>query len=127
MLALQKAKVRASSPARKTASKSPQQSHCIASLPPALQLLPEDAPAKVSGAPGDAFELVYGSVTDAVRRKVHSSDPPLGEWIRLHLYGDVYSSPGIDLRRKQILMCARLAEANMQDQLFGHAIAVSGA
>jgi len=92
---------------------------------PPAQLLPEDSPAKVGGPPGDAFELVYGSVTDAVRRKVHSSDPGLGEWIRLHLYGDVYSSPGLDLRRKQLLMCARLAEANMQEQLFGHALAVS--
>ena len=43
---------------------------------------------------------------------------------RLHLYGDVYSSPGLDLRQKQLLMCAFLAEADMHDQLFGHALAV---
>lgn len=79
----------------------------------------------MGGPPGDAFELVYGPVTAAVRRKCHGADPALGEWIRLHLYGDVYSSPGLDLRRKQLLMCARLGEANMQDQLFGHALAVS--
>lgn len=88
-----------------------------------LQLLPHDTPAKIGGPPGDAFELVYTTVTTAVRRKVHSSDPALGEWIRLHLYGDVYSSPGLDLRRKQLLMCARLAQANMGEQLFGHAFA----
>ena len=44
---------------------------------------------------------------------------------RLHLYGDVYSSPGLKLRQKQILMCAFLAEADMHEQLFGHLIAVS--
>jgi alkylhydroperoxidase/carboxymuconolactone decarboxylase family protein YurZ len=42
---------------------------------------------------------------------------------RLHLYGDVYSSPGLDMRRKQLLACAFLAEAAMPDQLFGHALA----
>lgn len=89
------------------------------------QLLPENTPGKVGGPPGDAFELVYAQVTDAVRQRVHSADPVLGEWIRLHLYGDVYSSPGIDLRVKQLLMCARLSQADMQEQLFGHALAVS--
>ena len=44
---------------------------------------------------------------------------------RLHLYGDVYSSPGLKLRQKQVLMCAFLAEADMHEQLFGHLIAVS--
>ena len=45
---------------------------------------------------------------------------------RLHLYGDIYSSPGLSLRQKQLLMCAFLGEANMPDQLFGHLIAVRG-
>ena len=49
-----------------------------------------------------------------------SLDPPPG---RRHLYGDVYSSPGLDLRQKQLLTCAFLAEAAMPDQLFGHALA----
>ena len=43
---------------------------------------------------------------------------------RLHLYGDVISSPGLDLRVKQLLMCAGLAQADMPEQLFGHALAV---
>lgn len=42
---------------------------------------------------------------------------------RQHLYGDVYSSPGLGLRQKQLLTCAFLAEAAMPDQLFGHALA----
>jgi alkylhydroperoxidase/carboxymuconolactone decarboxylase family protein YurZ len=87
------------------------------------KLLPEETPGKIGGPPGDAFELVYSTVTDAVRRKVHSADPVLGEWILLHLYGDIYSTPGIDLKRKQILMSARLAQASMGEQLFGHAFA----
>lgn len=41
----------------------------------------------------------------------------------LHLYGDLYSSPGLDLRQKQLLTCAFLSEAHMPDQLFGHALA----
>ena len=86
-------------------------------------MLPYDTPAKIGGPPGDAFELVYASVTDPVRAKVHSADPVLGEWIRLHLYGDIYSSPGLDMRRKQLIMCARLGQANMGEQLFGHAFA----
>lgn len=87
------------------------------------KLLPEDTPAKCGGPPGNAFELVYTSVTDAVRKKCHNADPGLGEWIRMHLYGDVYSSPGLDLRCKQLLMCAALAEADMGEQLYGHALA----
>lgn len=43
---------------------------------------------------------------------------------RLHLYGDIYSSPGVSMRQKQLLMAAFLAQANMHDQLFGHLIAV---
>lgn len=43
---------------------------------------------------------------------------------RMHLYGDIYSSPGISMRQKQLLMAAFLAQANMHDQLFGHLIAV---
>ncbi|KDD75383.1 hypothetical protein H632_c710p1 [Helicosporidium sp. ATCC 50920] len=78
---------------------------------------------KVSGPPGNAFELVYGDIALAVRKKLHDADPVLGEWIRLHLYGDVYSSPGIDLRMKQLALCGFLGEADMPDQLFGHALA----
>ena len=47
-----------------------------------LQLLPEDVPGKSGGAPGNAFELVYISVTDAVRRAVRKVDPVLADWIR---------------------------------------------
>lgn len=43
---------------------------------------------------------------------------------RTHAYGDVYSSPGLDLRQKQLLGCAFLGVAAMPDQLLGHAIAV---
>ena len=49
--------------------------------------------------------------------------PPPPPLPRLHLYGDIYSSPGLDLRHKQLLTCAFLSEAHMPDQLFGHALA----
>eukprot|EP00884_Botryococcus_braunii_P011466 jgi/Botrbrau1/2031/Bobra.0047s0012.4 len=88
-----------------------------------MQLLAEDTPGKIQGEPGNAFELVYGDVTAAVRKKLHMVDPVLAEYIRLHLYGDIYSSPGLDLRQKQLLMVAFLAEADMHEQLFGHLIA----
>ncbi|KAL3158831.1 hypothetical protein ABBQ32_011557 [Trebouxia sp. C0010 RCD-2024] len=92
-----------------------------------MQLLPEEVPGKCGGPPGNAFELVYAKVTDAVRRAVRKVDPVLAEWIRTHLYGDVYSSPGLEMRQKQLLMCAFLGQANMPDELFGHALAVSPA
>ena len=44
---------------------------------------------------------------------------------RVHLYGDVYSSPGLSMQHKQLLMVAFLGQANMPDELFGHALAVS--
>ena len=47
-----------------------------------MQLLPEEAPGKCGGPPGNAFELVYAKVTDEVRRAVHRADPVLAEWIR---------------------------------------------
>ncbi|KAL3135667.1 hypothetical protein ABBQ38_006142 [Trebouxia sp. C0009 RCD-2024] len=87
------------------------------------QLLPEEVPGKCGGPPGNAFELVYAKVTDAVRRAVRKVDPVLADWIRTHLYGDVYSSPGLEMRQKQLLMCAFLGQANMPDELFGHALA----
>jgi hypothetical protein len=42
----------------------------------------------------------------------------------MHLYGDLYSSPGLDLRQKQLLACAYLGQVNMPEQLLGHCIAV---
>lgn len=47
-----------------------------------LQLLPEEVPGKAGGPPGNAFELVYGHMTDAVRRAVRKVDPVLADWIR---------------------------------------------
>jgi hypothetical protein len=47
-----------------------------------------------------------------------------GKMCRRHLYGDIYSSPGLSLAQKQILMVAFLGEANMHEQLFGHLLAV---
>ncbi|DBB14768.1 TPA: hypothetical protein ACH3X3_004380 [Trebouxia sp. C0006] len=87
------------------------------------QLLPEDVPGKSGGPPGNAFELVYISVTDAVRRAVRKVDPVLADWIRVHLYGDVYSSPGLDMKQKQLLMVAFLGQANMLEEMSGHALA----
>lgn len=43
---------------------------------------------------------------------------------RTHLYGDIYSSPGLNLQQKQLLMVAFLSQADMPDELFGHALAV---
>ncbi|BDA49034.1 hypothetical protein COCOBI_13-1440 [Coccomyxa sp. Obi] len=88
-----------------------------------LQLLDGNTPGKVGGPPGDAFDLVYTVVADAVREKMHNVDPVLTEYIRRHLYGDIYSSPGLTLAQKQILMVAFLGEANMHEQLFGHLLA----
>ncbi|KAK9807216.1 hypothetical protein WJX73_010028 [Symbiochloris irregularis] len=86
----------------------------------AAQLLPVDTPGKVSGPPGNAFELVFDKVAPAVRNQLHQVDPVLGAYISRHAYGDVYSSPGISLRQKELLMCAYLGQANMSDQLFSH-------
>ncbi|DBB14766.1 TPA: hypothetical protein ACH3X3_004378 [Trebouxia sp. C0006] len=33
--------------------------------------------------------------------------------MRVHLYGDVYSSPGLDMKQKQLLMVAFLGQASM--------------
>lgn len=46
------------------------------------QLLGEDAPGKVGGPPGDAFDVVYTVVADTVREKMHNVDPVLAEYIR---------------------------------------------
>lgn len=86
-------------------------------------VLTDFAAGKVGGAPGNAFELVYDKVTDTVRGKLHHWDPVLSEYIRRHLYGDVYSSPGLTMAQKQLLTVAFLGEANMHDQLYTHLIA----
>ena len=55
-----------------------------------------------------------------------SSQPSM--WIcayRVHLYGDVYSSPGLDMEQKQLLVVAFLGQANMLEEMSGHALAVS--
>ena len=69
--------------------------------------------------------LLLPQVTDVVRDKLHGWDPVLAEYINLHLYGDVYSSPGLSMRQKQLLSSAFLAEAQMHDQLYTHLVAVS--
>lgn len=81
-------------------------------------------PGKIGGRPGNAFSLVYDGIQDAVKNKVHDTDPVLGQWIQCHLYGDVYSSPGLSMRQKQLMTLSGLAKANMQQQMYGHAIAV---
>jgi len=47
-----------------------------------MQLLEGETAGKVGGQPGDAFELVYTSVADTVREKMHTVDPILAEYIR---------------------------------------------
>lgn len=78
--------------------------------------------------------LCVGRLHDKARKESAGPAPrPLSSWsrhpfnvpCRTHLYGDIYSSPGIPLRLKQLLICSNLAMADMPDQLFGHAIAVS--
>ena len=99
--------------------------------------IPFDTPGKVSvqssGAPlpatesaskaGNAFELVYHELSPKVRGTVYQADPVLENWIQNHLYGDVYSSPGLGMLTKQHLTIAGLVKSNMQDQLYGHALA----
>lgn len=63
---------------------------------------------------------------DAGKVVLHMLPAEMVAVYRLHLYGDVYSSPGLLLRQKQLLMCAFLGEANMPEQLFGHLLAVGG-
>lgn len=80
-------------------------------------------PGKAGGPPGDAFACVYGKTAAAVGARVHAADPVLAAWIAAHLYGDVYSSPGLPLATKQLLTVAGLADADMPTQVYGHAVA----
>jgi alkylhydroperoxidase/carboxymuconolactone decarboxylase family protein YurZ len=87
-------------------------------------VIPHNTPGKISSSGhGNAFALVYDGVEASVRRKVYEADPVLENWIQTHLYGDVYSSPGLSLLQKQYLTIAGLVKSNMVDQLYGHAIA----
>lgn len=54
-----------------------------------LQLLQTNAPGKVAGPPGDAFELVYAGVASTVWHKVHEVDPVLMEYIRCSSFGRI--------------------------------------
>ena len=63
------------------------------------------------------------------RPAIHPHPPPSFSFFAFtrtpstHLYGDVYTTPGLPLATKQLLMVAFLGEAVMPDQLFGHALA----
>ena len=86
--------------------------------------IPYNTPGKIAGyEQGNAFALVYKGIDDQVRRKVYDADPVLEQWIQHHLYGDVYSSPGISLLQKQYLTLVGLVKSNMVEQVYGHAIA----
>lgn len=86
--------------------------------------IPFDTAGKISRiGRGNAFNIVYDGVEASVRKKVYDADPVLEDWIQTHLYGDVYSSPGLTLLQKQYLTVAGLVKSNMMDQLYGHAIA----
>jgi len=54
---------------------------------------------------------------------MHDADETLHDWMLLHAYGDVMSSPGLDLAQKELLMVSFLAVSDMPDQLFGHILA----
>jgi len=104
----------------------------VAGYPPALAaakklhaagFLQAGVAGKAGGAPGNAFALVYGSKTIKVYENLYKVEPVLSEWIRLHCYGDIYSSPGLSLRQKQLMISGFLAEAEMHDEFFGHCIA----
>eukprot|EP00884_Botryococcus_braunii_P017134 jgi/Botrbrau1/4103/Bobra.152_3s0051.1 len=87
-------------------------------------LLPEEVAGKAGGPPGDTFDLVYGpTVRDKIWASLYRVDAVIAEWIRTHTYGDVYSTPGLSLRQKQLITSAFLAEADMQLELFGHLLA----
>lgn len=82
--------------------------------------------AAVAGGAWGGRQVPGGLLTDRCTPLVGTSThptPPTRPPRSLHLYGDVYSSPGLSLRQKQLLTCAFLAEAHMPDQLFGHALA----
>lgn len=85
--------------------------------------LPESSPGKVGGLPGDAWKEVYKSRADRVQQIMHEADETLHDWMLLHAYGDVMSSPGLDLAQKELLMVSFLAVSDMPDQLFGHILA----
>ncbi len=72
---------------------------------------------------GNAFQLVYSALSPKVRNTVYQADPVLENWIQNHLYGDVYSSPGLSMLSKQHLTIAGLVKSNMMEQLYGHALA----
>lgn len=88
-----------------------------------LQAIPHDTPGKVGGHPGNAFGIVYQGVEGAVRDKVYDADPVLEAWIQSHLYGDVYSSPGLTMLQKQYLTIMGLVKSHMMEQIYGHAFA----
>ncbi|KAI8108447.1 hypothetical protein M9434_006472 [Picochlorum sp. BPE23] len=85
--------------------------------------IPHDTPGKVGGDPGNAFGIVYQGVEGAVRDKVYDADPVLESWIQSHLYGDVYSSPGLTMLQKQYLTIMGLVKSHMMEQIYGHAFA----
>ena len=122
---------------------------------------------QVGAPPGNAFDLVYAKVRDRVWQGLYAMDSVVAESIRwapaalhpcharaapscatccrLHAYGDLYSSPGLDLRQKQLFAVGFLASAlvqtagdqgdllsqsctlqgpvDMLDELFGHMLA----
>jgi hypothetical protein len=112
-----------------------------------LSLTPSSSAPQSSSLNGNAFELVYHELSAKVRNTVYQvgteldrralaprpdsllvrsfaqADPVLENWIQNHLYGDVYSSPGLSMLSKQHLTIAGLVKSNMMDQLYGHALA----
>ena len=88
-----------------------------------LQLLEGDTPGKVGGQPGDAFELVYTSVTDIVRGKMHTVDPVLAEYIRyrsdatlgLHPHADRMQSPRCAPGARKLLRSAVQGSASLAE------------
>lgn len=73
----------------------------------------------------DTFRKVYGPASRRVSSRLDAADPVLAGWIATHLYGDggIYGAPGLSLATKAMLMVCFLGDADMPDQLFGHAVA----
>lgn len=78
------------------------------------------ASAVVWGSTTPSLSLLFVFFSLAIKKIIKKQNKTKTDSI--HLYGDVYATPGLPLATKQLLMVAFLGEAGMPDQLFGHAL-----
>ena len=88
----------------------------LGALKPEEALLEPDRPERGAA----LFERIYAEGADKVRAHLRGHHPDLEAWIAGHVYGRVFTRPGLSAAFRELLAVAALASLGQERQLASH-------